>query len=326
VVKRRGKPMPVIPRHVPIRYQALGQLRAEGLSRQACEAGVRIRACMLDADAVILEDAIEAHWANEAFSAETRRTLERHRRIRSAIGSPLGVVSRFVRRLTGWTGQVGEDEAATERLSAIAVRAVNRGQRLALATSGVRLQVAKVGTWMLIAVVAWFFLASVWPLEGLQTGTSVFSWRRPSAGPGGRDMAIAYLIPSIFQRGAGWLLVTWPLVMALALRVRKSGRALVKSAVTFATWGTLRGAYLIFGGAAGRLVLGRTWIGYAMHLAFACALVVIGFAAWRVSRRFVCLVDSDGTSQLSRLDLGAWLFTLLFVVVSAGTLIGVFAR
>ncbi|HEV3025574.1 MAG TPA: hypothetical protein VGX76_24045, partial [Pirellulales bacterium] len=298
VAKRRGRPMPLVPQSSDIRYQVLGHLTAAGRSMAACEAGLRIRARMLDADAVMLADSVDQRWANATYSEDTRRTLERHRLIRSTIGSPFGAIRSVVQRLSGLAGQVGADEPSTERLSGIAVRAVNPGERLALAASGLRPQVAKLGIWMLAALAVWFFLAKAWPIHTLGT----------------RNVATMRVFPSLAQRVPESLLAAWPLFIALVLCVRKSGQTVAKSAVTFTALGTTRAAYLLLGAAGERLVLGRTWLGLVLHVVLACVLALIGIAAWRVARRFHRIVGVDGSARLSRLDVGAWLFTLLFVV------------
>jgi hypothetical protein len=303
--------MPIISPHQTVRYQTLGQLLAAGPDREACEAGLRIRACMLDADAVILGDAVEARWT---FSDETRRALQRHQHIRSALLWPLTLAAALIRRMTKWGGEAGDDEAMTDRLSGVAVRAVERSQRLALIGSSLRAETATLGMWMLIVLAGWFYLAEFWPIE---------SERSPFAFPGAR--IVVYVAAWFLHTIPDWGPLLWPLVLGLALRIRKSGPLLVKSAVTLCGWGAMRGAALILWATRHGLP-GRLWVGYAMHLFFACALVVLGFATWRLSRRFARLAHSPDLSAPIRLDLGAWFFTLLFLIWQARSLSGLLPR
>jgi tRNA A-37 threonylcarbamoyl transferase component Bud32 len=317
VAQRAGRPVALLASRSGVVYQSLGQVEGSGASLQACEAALQIRAAMLGADAVIAEP------REARYSERTRKTLEGVRRFRDRVPLPSRALRWAVNRLSRMAGGAGPDERAREQLSGIAVRAASRPDRLKLWGKELRGDVARIGARMLLLVLGsalvGFPPTIVESLRIISIRTRV--WYGFSSSLMVRPLARvlryagAFLVEEFVPLAQAALAGFWPLILALALFRRRSGRLLAPASITLAGWGLIRQRFALRRIAAGDLgdLAGGSW---SLQTVFVCLLVVVAFQAWRAGQRYRLVVralapGSDAPPE--RLGRREWVLTALFL-------------
>ena len=291
VAQRDGRPIPVAPRDSQVRTQVLGHLSVSGTDRRACAAALQLRAAMIGADAVVIDDTAEA---SKSKPPDVTAKPSPSDPIDSSWG-PIPVVGGPARGFAGllarFAGDPGVDEVADNRLSGVAVRAANRSDRFALWIQTIRRQSRHLGGWMLLiavlAVVSGFDQSPV-------TSNRLPAWTLNWLGryPGGGVNLILGMSLRIVKWAEVALVYLWPVCLALALMTRGSGRFLKAAAVTYAGWGAcweIRNRLFVERVDPGRF----DGIWHATMLGLIGAMVVLGVISWRLGMRYQFIVRAS---------------------------------
>jgi hypothetical protein len=323
VAHRDGRPIPVAPRDSQVRTQVLGHLSVSGTARGASAAALQLRAAMIGADAVVIDDTADANKSKPSH-VTTRPTPSDPR---DSSWGPIpdigGHAKGFAGFLARFAGDPGVDEIAEKRLSGVAIRAANRSDRFALWIQTIRSQSRRLGAWMLmIAVLAVLFGFAPRPVSSNRLPEWTLSWLGRSHGGGVNLMYMTAL--QIVSWAEVALVYLWPVCLAFALMTRGSGRFLTAAAVTYASWGAcweIRNSVL-----AERLDLGRfDGASHPITLGVIGVMLILGVISWRLGMRYDFIVrasHADSSAAARRrwqfsFD-RTWVPTILFLLGVSG--------
>lgn len=312
-----SRPMPVITTACDTRYQVLGHFRVEGSSVEDCVRKSQVRGAMVDADAILNEEAQagQRNRERQGFSTIAVDRLERIDAFRKVVFWPF---QRLIAPL-GWLAKLaGGDESQRARVhfsSFVAVRASHDDERRELMTIGLRTRLMTIGNWLLLAVafapvIGYFPNISLAYLNawGILITTTYAVDANVSSGVG-------RFVAKLPIGASSMLLGSWPLIMALAIRFRKSGLLVEPAGLTFIVWGIV-GYFRMMNSRLNGHTLDSN---FNYQLFFACVLLWLGVIVYRIGRRFTNVIRyTDPNLVKLRFAKFAWLLTAIFALLMTG--------
>ena len=317
VANLSSRPVPVISMAGEIRYRVLGHFRVEGTSVEDCIRKSQIRGAMVNADAILNEDA-QAEQRNRDRPSVSSLAEDRLESIDAFRKMAFWPFQLFISPLRWLSKLAGGDESRRARVqfgSFVAVRAIHDDERRELMTVGLRKELTNVGNWLLLAV-------AIAPFIGYFPNVSVAymnAWAIAVTTTYAVDANVFSGVGRFASKvpiGASALLLgSWPLIMALAIRLRKSALLIEPAGLTFMVWGV--GGY--FRMINSRLNDKALDSNFHYQLFFGCALLLLGAIAYRIGKRFTKTIRyTDPNLAKFRYIQFAWLATVIFGLLMTG--------
>lgn len=312
-----SRPVPVISTAGDTRYQVLGHFRVEGASVEECVRKSQIRGAMVDADAILNEDALAEQRNRERQGSSTFADdrLERIDAFRKMVFWPFQLLFSPVR----WVAKLaGGDESQRARVhfgSFVAVRACHEDERRELMTTHLRKEIRTAGNWLLVAV-AFAIAIGYFPNFSLAYSNAwAIAVTTTYAVDANAFAGIGRFVSKLPVGMSSVLLGSWPLIMALAIRFRKSALLAEPGGVTFIVW-SIVGYFRMMNSRLNGYTLDSN---FNYQLFFACVLLWLGVVVYRIGRRFTKVIRyTDPNLVKFRYAKFAWLATLVFALLMSG--------